>query len=64
MTNDGIKNAEDPKLVVNVIMKLIHSEEPSFRNLVGKMSGIIVFLQNYAPKMFEKTMLKNVEKAK
>lgn len=64
LTNEGIKNAEDPKLVVNVIMKLLNSEKTAFRNLVGKMSGIIVFLQNYAPKMFEKTMLSNVEKAK
>lgn len=63
-TNEGIKNAEDPALLTTLIQKIIESKAPSFKNLAGKMSGIIIFLQNHLPKMFEKTMLANVKKAK
>lgn len=63
-TNDGIDNAEDPVKVTTLIQNLIERKEPRFRNLVGKMSGLIVFLQSFAPAMFEKTMLANVEKTK
>ncbi len=64
LTNDGINNAENPAIVTKSIIKLIEKKEPAFQNLVGKMSSIIVFLQNHAPKMFEKTMLDNVQKIK
>jgi NAD(P)-dependent dehydrogenase (short-subunit alcohol dehydrogenase family) len=63
-TDDGIQNAEDPALVTDMVHKIIETKEPSFKNLAGKMAGVIVFLQNYAPKMFEKTMLADVQKAK
>lgn len=64
LTNDGISNAEDPAIVTNTITKLIETKEPAFKNLVGKMSSTVVFLQNYAPKMFEKAMFDSVEKVK
>lgn len=57
LTNEGIKNAEDPIIVTKRIQKLIETKEPAFSNLVGKMSKTIVFLQNYAPKMYEKQCL-------
>jgi short-subunit dehydrogenase len=61
-TNDGINNAEDPVLVTKLIHQMIETKEPRLRNVVGKMSGLIVFLQNFASGMFEKTMLANVQK--
>lgn len=57
----GIDEAESPEAVVNSITKLINSKEPKFSNPVGKMSGIIVFLQAFAPKMFEGSILKSVK---
>lgn len=63
-TNDGIQKADDPIIVCNKIQKLIETQEPPFKNLVGKMSRTIVFLQNNASKLFEKTMLSNVQKTK
>ncbi|OYQ42645.1 SDR family oxidoreductase [Flavobacterium aurantiibacter] len=63
-TNDGIKNAENPTRVTRLIHKIIDSKQPPLKNLVGKMSGTIVFLQNYAPKLFEKSMLSQLTKAK
>jgi short-subunit dehydrogenase len=60
-TQKGIDEAESPEAVVNSIIKLINSKEPKFSNPVGKMSGMIVFLQAFAPKMFEGSILKSVK---
>ncbi|MDP4201711.1 MAG: SDR family oxidoreductase [Bacteroidota bacterium] len=63
-TQNGIKNAEAPDAVVNSIIKIIETKEPKLKNLVGKMTGVIVFLQSHATKMFESTMLNNVKNAR
>ena len=60
-TQNGIDNAEAPDAVVNTITKIIETKEPNFKNLVGKMTGLIVFLQSHATRMFENIMLKNVK---
>ncbi|MES2942470.1 MAG: short-chain dehydrogenase/reductase, partial [Pseudomonadota bacterium] len=39
------------------------TKEPRFSNPVGKMTGMILFLQNYAPKIFESSILKSVTTA-
>jgi short-subunit dehydrogenase len=62
-TQKGIDEAEAPDAVVNTITKLIGTKEPKFSNPVGKMTGMILFLQNYAPKMFEGSILKSVKTA-
>lgn len=61
VTQKGLDEAESPEAVVNSITKLINLKEPKFSNPVGKMSGMIVFLQNFAPKMFENALLKSVK---
>lgn len=60
-TQKGIDEAEAPDAVVNTITKLIDTKEPKFSNPVGKMTGMILFLQNYIPKMFEGSILKSVK---
>lgn len=62
-TQKGIDDAEAPDAVVNTITKLIGTKEPRFSNPVGKMTGMILFLQSYAPKMFEGSILKSVRTA-
>jgi NAD(P)-dependent dehydrogenase (short-subunit alcohol dehydrogenase family) len=62
-TQKGIDEAEAPDAVVNTIDRLISTQEPKFSNPVGKMTGMILFLQSYAPKMFEGSILKSVETA-
>ncbi|AXI03913.1 SDR family NAD(P)-dependent oxidoreductase [Aquirhabdus parva] len=62
-TQKGIDQAEAPDAVVHMITKLINAKEPKFSNPVGKMTGMILFLQSYAPKMFESSILKSVETA-
>ena len=63
LTKKGLDEAEAPDAVVNIITKLIGAKNPKFSNPVGKMTGMILFLQSYAPKMFEGSILKSVKKA-
>lgn len=62
-TQKGIDEAQAPDAVVDTIAKLIGTKEPRFSNPVGKMTGMILFLQSYAPKMFEGSILKSVQTA-
>lgn len=62
-TQKGIDEAEAPDAVVHTITKMIGTKEPKFSNPVGKMTGMILFLQSYAPKMFESSILKSVRTA-
>lgn len=62
-TQKGIDEAEAPDAVVDTIMRLLQTKAPKFSNPVGKMTGMILFLQNYAPKMFESSILKSVKRA-
>ncbi len=63
LTQKGLDEAESPDAVVKKITELIDAKEPKFSNPVGKMSGMIVFLQAFAPKMFEGSILKSVKTA-
>ncbi len=66
--NKYIKNSmaegDDPSIIVDAIIKIISAKNPKFRNLVGKMAGMILFLNNYAYSMFEVAINKSVKTAK
>jgi NAD(P)-dependent dehydrogenase (short-subunit alcohol dehydrogenase family) len=62
-TQKGIDDAEAPDAVVKKIADLIEAPDPRFSNPVGKMVGMFLFLQSYAPKMFEGSILKSVSSA-
>jgi hypothetical protein len=62
-TQKGIDGAESPDAVIQTIASLIEAPAPKFSNPVGKMTGMILFLQNYIPKMFEGSILKSVKTA-
>lgn len=62
-TQKGIDDAEKPDAVVKKISELIAAKDPKFSNPVGKMTGMFLFLQSYAPKMFEGAILKSVANA-
>lgn len=62
-TQKGLDEAQGPDAVVQSIARLIETKEPRFSNPVGKMTGMILFLQSYAPKMFESSILKSVKAA-
>lgn len=61
LTQKGLDEAQTPEPVVEIISKIIEAKEPKFSNPVGKQSGMIVFLQNFAPKMLESSMLKSLK---
>ena len=61
-TQKGIDEAEEPDAVINKIIELIETKEPKFSNPVGKMTGMILFLQNYLPRIFESSLLNSVKK--
>ena len=41
----------------------IGTKQPRFSNPVGKMTGMILFQQSFAPKIFEDSILNSVEAA-
>ncbi|MCC4634439.1 SDR family NAD(P)-dependent oxidoreductase [Xanthomonas dyei] len=59
-TQKGLDEAEQPDAVVKKISELVDATQPKFSNPVGKMTGMFLFLQSYAPKMFESSILKSV----
>lgn len=63
-TQAGIDNAEAPDAVVGQIIKLINAPQPKFSNPVGKGIGMILFLKNYMPKMFENAILGSIKPKK
>lgn len=61
LTQQGLDNAQTPEPVVNIITQIIGTKEPKFSNPVGKQSGMIAFMQKFAPKMVESTFLKSLK---
>lgn len=59
----SLADGENPSLIVNAIIKIIDAKNPKFRNLVGKMAEMIVFLNNYAYSKFENVIHKSVKTA-
>ena len=62
-TQKGIDEAGSPDVVVGAIVKLIGAKKPKFSNPVGKRTGMMLFLQSYAPSAFEGAILKSVKTA-
>ena len=63
-TKKGMDDAEAPDAVVKTITCLINAKHPKFSNPVGKMAGMVLFLQSHMPCMFESAILKSVKTAK
>ena len=55
---------DDPSVIVNKIIEVINAQNPKFRNIVGKMAGMVLFLNNYAYPIFESAINKSVNSAK
>ena len=58
-----VEQGEDPKKVAAIVLKVVQTENPKFRNLVGKGLSVLVTLQHFAYGMLEKTVLKQLNKA-
>lgn len=61
-TVELIKSAEDPKMVADKVLKVVETEKPNFRNIVGKGTSTLINLQHFAYGVLEKNVLKQLNK--
>jgi short-subunit dehydrogenase len=58
-----VEQGEDPAMVAAKVLKVVETENPKFRNLVGKGLSVLITLQHFAYGTLEKTILKQLNKA-
>lgn len=59
-TNFIVEQAEDPAMVTAKVLKVVETDKPKFRNLVGKGLSVLITLQHFAYGMLEKNVLKKL----
>lgn len=59
-----VEQGEDPAMVAAKVLKVVETDRPQFRNLVGKGLSVLITLQHFAYGMLEKKILKQLNKAK
>ncbi len=55
-----VEQGEDPAMVAAKVLKVVETDKPKFRNLVGKGLTVLITLQHFAYGMLEKTILKQL----
>lgn len=63
-TKDLFAKSPEPTPVIDTLLKLVESKTPKFNHPVGKGASIILALQHFAYKTFEKTIINNINKTK
>jgi len=63
-TKKSFDNAPDPAPVVATLLQTVKEPNPRFSYPVGKGSSIVLLLQHFAYKIFEKSILKSVNTSK
>lgn len=58
-----VEQGENPAIVAEKVLKVVETENPKFRNLVGKGLSVLVNLQHFAYGIMEKTILKQLNNA-
>lgn len=61
-SDELLGNAEDPILVINKLLKVVQTDKPKFRNIVGKGTSTLTNLQHFAYGVLEKNVLKQLNK--
>lgn len=61
-TIDLVKSAEDPIIVAEKVLKVVQTDKPKFRNIVGKGTSVLINLQHFAFGVLEKNVLKQLNK--
>ena len=61
-SDELVSKAEDPILVVEKVLKVIQTDKPKFRNIVGKGTPALINLQHFAYGILEKNVLKQLNK--
>lgn len=62
-TDNLVEQAEDPVLVAEKVLKVVQTDKPKFRNIVGKGTSVLVNLQHFAYGTLEKNVLKQLNKS-
>ena len=58
-----VEQGEDASMVAEKVLKVIKTDKPKFRNLVGKGLFVLINLQHFAYGILEKTILKQLNNA-
>lgn len=58
-----VAEGEDPAMVAAKVLKVVETEKPKFRNMVGKGLSVLVNLQHFAYGLLEKLILNQLNKA-
>lgn len=58
-----VEQGENPAMVAAKVLKVLETDKPKFRNLVGKGLSVLINLQHFAYGMLEKTILKQLNNA-
>lgn len=61
-TDELAEKAEDPAMVAEKVLKVVQTDNPTFRNIVGKGTSVLINLQHFAYGMLEKNILKQLNK--
>jgi NADP-dependent 3-hydroxy acid dehydrogenase YdfG len=62
-TKDLFANAPEPAPVIETVIKLVEGKSPKFNHPVGKGAAVILAVQHFAFKMFESSIVKDVDNA-
>lgn len=63
-TNDYlVEQAGDPAIVAQKVLKVVQTDKPKFRNIVGKGTSTLINLQHFAYGILEKNVLKQLNKS-
>lgn len=63
-TKDLFVNAPEPAPVINTVIKLVGDSDLKFYHPVGKGASVILAAQHFAYKIFERSIVKDINKAK
>lgn len=58
-----VKQGQDPAIVTKKVLKVVETDKPKFRNLVGKGLFLLINLQHFTYGILEKTILKQLNNA-
>lgn len=61
---DLFGNAPEPTPVIDTLIKLVETKNPKFNHPVGKSASVILAIQHFAYKLFENSMIKNINRFK
>ena len=62
--DDLFTNSPEPTAVVNRLVKLVDEKNPTFNHPTGKASSLLLTIQFFAFKIFEKLLNKDLNKFK